>query len=67
LRPFQNFSSWNGLPGFNRKTGLLAGFSRGLFKTNRVGTSPVSLKLALAVFQAKALQNCVFQGCDFKI
>jgi hypothetical protein len=36
LRLFQNFSFWNSFSGFNGKTGLLAGFSRSLSKTNRV-------------------------------
>jgi hypothetical protein len=36
MRLFQNFSFWNGFSGFNGKTGLLAGFSRGLSKINRV-------------------------------
>jgi hypothetical protein len=33
---FQNFSFWNSLLRFKGKTGLLAGFSESLFKTNRV-------------------------------
>jgi hypothetical protein len=36
LRLFQNFSFWNSFLRFNRKTGLLTGFSKSLFKTNRV-------------------------------
>jgi hypothetical protein len=36
LRLFQNFSFWNSNLKFNRKTELLAGFSKSLSKTNRV-------------------------------
>jgi hypothetical protein len=32
MRLFQNFSFWNSLLGFNRKTGPLAGFSKSLFQ-----------------------------------
>jgi hypothetical protein len=36
LRLFQNFSFWNSFLDLKGKTGLLTGFSKGLFKTNRV-------------------------------
>jgi hypothetical protein len=36
LKLFQNFSFWNSFLGFNGKTGLLAGFSKSLSKTNRI-------------------------------
>jgi hypothetical protein len=36
VRLFQNFSFWNSFPEFNGKTGLWAGFSKSLSKTNRV-------------------------------
>jgi hypothetical protein len=32
LRLFQNFSFWNSFLRFNRKTGLLTGFSKSLFQ-----------------------------------
>jgi hypothetical protein len=36
MRLFQNFSFWNSYLEFRGKTGLLTGFSKSLFKTNRV-------------------------------
>jgi hypothetical protein len=36
MKLFQNFSFWNSFLRFNRKTGLLTGFSKSLSKTNRV-------------------------------
>ncbi|MDR1025505.1 MAG: hypothetical protein LBL56_07235, partial [Treponema sp.] len=45
---FQNFSFWNSFLEFSGKTGLLTGFSKSLFKTNRVlEQAQVSINLHL--------------------
>ncbi|MDR2159086.1 MAG: hypothetical protein LBP23_03350, partial [Treponema sp.] len=60
MRPFQNFGFWNGFLGFNRKTGLLTGFSGGLLiepevRANRVLEQP---QLPLRFFPAHGKVIC---------